>query len=463
MIYLLFAGLLLLAAFTIPLLHSNRLNRLLIPSLFGLSAFVAVAGGVQYNDAGYCVHIRTIFGTESNKCTLGWYFSGWGNVDHWPHYITIKHDALAEDGDGSSINPPYMIRMSDNWTGVVTQTTRFGIPHDTEQFLKMAHALRTPDRLITTTLRPAVTSSLDSVANLFTMEEYYAGGRRDDFKNEFRDSIILGRAMVKRVERVETGPELQRDTAPSDSPVVDDTADVGGADRIRFYTEKILGADGQPIRIPNGFQEYGITVSTAILEQLDPDDRFEEQIQARKDAAARRAVAVEKRLEEEQQRLLAIAKGEREIAERQAEARKKQIEQTTNAETEKRLALISSEKDREQARIAKVTAEINLERARLDAEARKVSADAAAYEKNAILLADGALAQKLEAWVTSQRFWADAFAQRKVPTQVFGASNTGTGSDLDVSAFMQLMTAQAARSLAFDPVIQSPAAGIEQR
>ena len=130
---------------------------------------------------------------------------------------------------------------------------------------------------------------------------------------------------------------------------------------------------------------------------------------------------------EEEQRLLAIAKGEREVAERQAAAKVEQIQRTTDAETDKQLALTEARKRQEQADIDRQTAGIRLAQAKIDAEARTVAADAAAYEKKAILLADNALQQKLDAYVKAQSYWADAFAKRQVPTQVFGTSAQGPG------------------------------------
>ncbi|MEM8811052.1 MAG: SPFH domain-containing protein [Pseudomonadota bacterium] len=417
-----------------------------------------MGGAVGYNDAGYCVHIRTVFGTESSKCDLGWFFSGWGNTTQYPHFITIAytHDA---DAGGSSISGPYTVRMADNWAGDVTQTTRFGIPQDPEQFLKMARDFRSRERLITSTLRPAVSASLDSVANLFTMEEYYAGGRRDDFKTEFRDALIKGRAVVTRDETIVTGPDINRTTAPSASELSADTAETGGGERLRIVTKKKIDASGNEVRIRHGFVDYGIVVSTAILQNLDPDDAFEQQIKERKDAAARRSVAREKRLEQEEQRLLALAEAERAIAQRQGKAREDQIQRTTDAETGKRLALIAADQRREEARIAKETALLNLERAEIDARARRVAADAEAYEKEALLLADGALSQKLSAWVKSQEVWAGAFAQRRVPSTVFGGGGDGgTGSDFDAKTFMQLLTVQAAKQLELDMGIRKASA-----
>ena len=72
----------------------------------------------------------------------------------------------------------------------------------------------------------------------------------------------------------------------------------------------------------------------------------------------------------------------------------RQIDQTTNAETEKQLAITSANKLKEQAEIDRERSVILLEKAEIDAEAVKVAADAKAYAKAAVLEADNALAQK---------------------------------------------------------------------
>lgn len=432
----------------------DKLKNGIAVTVFVLSILGGASTSVGYNQSGFCTHIKTILNTESSKCDIGWYFAGWGTPTVWPHYVTISH-SIEESPYGAdtfrgTYEPPYRIRMSDNWAGDVTQTTRFGIPQNNEQFLKMARDFRSPEHLITSTLKPAITSSLDSVANLFTMEEYYAGGLRDEFKDEFERALVDGRAAVTRQEVIVDGPEIDRDVAPSDSDVVLDTAETGGSERVRIITEKLLDSNGQEIRNPHAYADYGIIVSSAIVQNVDPDDAYEEQIKARKDAAARRIVAREQRLEQEEQRLLAIASGERDIAQRQAEARVIQIEATTNAETEKRLALIAAERLEEEASINLRTAEINRNTAEVNAEARQIAADAEAYEREVILQADGALAQKLDAYIQAQRVWADAFSKRNVPQFMFGGAEGESGPNSDVTNFMTLLTMNAARDLALD-------------
>jgi hypothetical protein len=376
------------------------------------------------------VEVQTIAGTEASTCKLGWYFQGWGKSTAWPHFITIANTNSAE-AEGSSIQRPYSVRLSDNWNGDVTQTTRFGIPQDDIQFRKMHKDFRSPERLITTTLRPAISASLDSVANLFSMEEYYAGGQRDQFKTEFRDAVIKGRAKVtQHVNYTQGNVDTIGGQASSDNEAAQDTSSVGTIASRNVTMKKVLDENGNVIREEHNYVSYGITVAIALLENLDPDDKFEKQIQARKDAASRRIVAQEERREQEEQRLLAIQTGETDIAKKQAAARVVQIEQTTNAETTKKLALIKASRMLEEAEIAKQTSAINLEKARIDADAKVVAADAAAYEKAQLLAADNALQIKVDAIVQMNKDAMSAFAKRNVPQNVIYTGGAADGSSL---------------------------------
>lgn len=413
-----------------------------------LGLVVTLNGAFEYNDPGYCQHVRTVTGSEAAVCTTGWYFEGFGTSVAWPWEITIAH-TTRQDDTGSSLSGPYRIRMSDNWTGDVTQTTRFSIPQDEERFLSMARKMRSPEKLISTTLRPAVTSSLDSIANMYSMEQYYAGGQRDQFKTEFRHSLEKGRLQVKQVEqRTQTGPAVK--VAANDSAAAKDTSDVGDLNSTTLVMVPLYDSTGKEVREQHDFMEYGITVSSAILENLDPDDKFEDQIKARKEAASRRIVAQEQRKEQEEQRLLAVTTGETKIAKAQADEREKQITETTKAETTKKLALIDADTRKAQALVDKETAQIAFERAQIDAKAKQVAADAEAYQKKAIIEADNALKDRLEALVEINKAWADAAARMNVPSTVMGG-NGSTGNTMATSEqFMQMMMTKAAKDLQVD-------------
>jgi hypothetical protein len=432
----------------------GTLKRIFVPILASFGLLIGGFGAISYNDAGYCQHVRTIFGSESSTCETGWYFSAWGSSTAWPYFITVAHTTDPE-AEGSAISGPYNVRMSDNWTGDVYQTTRFGIPQDPEQFLKMARDFRSPERLISTTLKPSVTTAIDTVANMFSMEQYYSGQMRDQFKTEFKDTLIKGQPKVQLVQKEVTNPDPAQ-AAASDTTNAQDTSNVGDMTVIITVAEKVLDGNGKEIRTVPEYLQYGIQVSSAILEKIDADPAFEEQQKKRKDAVSRRVIAKEQRLEQEEQRLLEIANGDTEIAKRQAEAKTEQIQLTTEAETQKKLAITAAERVREEARVAKETAGINLERARIDAESVQVAADAAAYEKRVILEADGALAQKLAAWTEAQTVWADAASKINVPSTVIAGGNGSgnSGSALGtVESFMNMLMVKTAKDLAVDTTI----------
>jgi hypothetical protein len=457
---LIFGIIFLIVAFVLPrILKAFALPAILVTTSWMAPSGAALVtlgnGALAYNDAGYCQHIRTVWGSETSTCKAGWFVKGWGYTNAWPHFITVAHTDNM-NAEGSSISGSYNVRMSDNWTGDVTQTTRFGIPQDSEQFIKMARDFRSPERLISTTLRPSVTAAIDTVANMFTMEQYYSGRMRDTFKIEFKDTIEKGQPLVEVKEINVDNPEVSR-AASSALAAAQDSSDVGDTDGRLIVTEKVRDENGKEIRTQPEYLQYGILVSQAILEKIEADPAFEEQQKKRKEAASRRVIAKEQRLEQEEQRLLEIANGETEIARRQAQAKTEQIQATTDAETKKKLALIEATRMKEEAEIQRETAKITLERARIDAEAVQVSADAEAYAKEAILTADGALQQKLDAWLESQRVWADAASKINVPTTIFtngGAEGGNAGSAMGtVEQFMSMMTMKAAKDLQVDPTI----------
>ena len=111
---------------------------------------------------------------------------------------------------------------------------------------------------------------------------------------------------------------------------------------------------------------------------------------------------------------------------------------------------------KDQAETDRKRSVILLEKAKIDAEAVKVAADAEAYAEAAVLKADNALAQKLEAEISIQRVWADAYAKRNVPTYVFGAGYgaTTTGGDQETQLLQQLLAMEYAKRLDYDRAIQ---------
>ncbi|MCW8878866.1 MAG: SPFH domain-containing protein [Kangiellaceae bacterium] len=419
---------------------------------------VVSANSFFYAEPGYIYHVRTVMGNEEVVTEVGYKFYPFGRYNAWKRAMTVQAVRGAsgnairaeKDSDNTSASlPPMSIMFLDQVDAHAEATVRFSIPSDQVSFLKLAHEYRSPENLLRTALMPAFKETLQANASLMSAEEYYSGGRTE-FNSEFENQMNDGIYLVRR-EEVEIRSSKKAKSS-ANAALGTEQEQYGEDSKTAFVVQKVLDENGQPKRKKQRFINYGITVVSALVTDMRPNQKFIERMQLKQKASADRAIAREQRVQEEEQRLLAIARGEREVAERQAKAKVEQIQKTTEAETEKQLAITGAEKLKAQAAIAKETAEINFEKAKIEAETKRTLAEAEAYQKKVILEADNALAQKLDAEIKIQQLWADAFSKRKVPSTVFGSGQGGApvGSDAEVKAFMQMLTLDAAKRLNYD-------------
>ncbi len=410
-----------------------------------------------YAEPGYIYHVRTITGTERVVDGVGYSMHLFGRVNAWKKAMTVLADEDTADGvnaesEASTVAAslsPLNIMFLDQVDADAMAAVRFRLPTDPTTFLTMAHEYRTPENLVRVALIPAFQETLQATASLMSAENYYSGGRTE-FINEFENQMQEGIYIVERKEVLRSSVKRQTSEADASDPLSQD--EFGEQTKAVFVVEKLIDdVTKMPVRKEQKFTLYGITVHEARVTDMKPNAKFVGRMEQKQEASAMRAIAREQKVQEEEQKLLAIARGDREVAERQAAMKVEQVEVTTKAETRKKETLIEADRRRQEAEIQEETATVLLSKARIDAEAVKVAADAEAYKKEQILSADNALAQKLDAEIQIQRIWADAFAKRSVPQTVFGANgDTPVGSDMEVKNFMQLLTLEAANRLNYE-------------
>jgi len=426
---------------------SKKVIKWVVGGVLTVFALIFIASSTFYSEPGYIYHVRTVLGTEKVISEIGYNFYPLGRVNSWKRAMTVQ--ATSKSGEEASSNlKPLSIRFLDNVDARTEATVRFSIPTDEVSFLRLAGEYRSPENLLRTALIPAFEETLQANASLMTAEKYYAGGR-NEFNSEFQSQMSNGTYSVRREEKVVLIKKSGKGTA---NAAKGDNQDNFGEDtKTIFVINKLLDEKGLPLRNNQQFRDFGISIVSALITNVSPNKQFINRMQLKQQASADRAIAREQRVQEEEQRLLAIARGEREVAERQASAKVQQIQLTTEAETEKQLTITHAEKLLAKAAISKDTAQIELETAVIDAEKKRTLADAEAYQKEVIMKADNALAQKLEAEIEIQKVWASAFAKRNVPTTVFGGGEgMPSGGDGEVKAFMQLLTVDAAKRLNYD-------------
>jgi hypothetical protein len=203
-------------------------------------------------------------------------------------------------------------------------------------------------------------------------------------------------------------------------------------------------SDGNPLRKPNPLQEYNISISQFLL---DKDIAYEkgvlDQISTQRDAMMKTVTARAEAQKAEQDRLTAEATGKANVMRAKYEAEVEKETAVVNALREKEVAETNAQRALEVAKLARQAAEeIKQEQILLG--------QGESERKRLVIQADGALAQKLATYEAVHANWAAAFATRKVPSTVFGASSGGVGSDSDVQALLQLLTVKTAKDLSLD-------------
>lgn len=148
--------------------------------------------------------------------------------------------------------------------------------------------------------------------------------------------------------------------------------------------------------------------------------------------------------EAEQQRDVAALIAARDKAVAETAALRDKAVAETNAARDKSVAETAAQRDLEVAQLAAQAAEQYKQKLTLEGEGE-------AAKRTLVMAADGALAQKLDAWTKSQEYWANAFSNYKgevVPRIVSGSATGQTTNGM--TDFMAIMGMKAANDLALD-------------
>jgi regulator of protease activity HflC (stomatin/prohibitin superfamily) len=423
------------------------------------SYFTVFDGLLYYNEAGYQSHIRTIWGTEKVVDTLGYAIKGFGSVTPWPREMTaqsisdpstlrIKGDF---DGLGASLITSFPVTFLGGVTATVDSNVRIILPKG-DQFLAIARGYRNPENFISMALLPSMKNTLQSTAQMMTADEFYSGGR-SEFASNFRDQISDGIFLVNRNEITKSNP---RATKTAILQAGTEQGEYGDNVTTKFVTEKVM-RDGVPVRLDQQFRKLGVQIAEASITDITPNQQFRDRMVNAQKSQADLSLARLDRSKEEEQKRLVTARGEREVEEKRQGSLKDQVEMTTQAETKRQLVLIEAGREKERAEIEKQTAQITYDKAQIEAKTTKERADAEAYSKKALLLADGALKQKLDAWVETNRAWADASAKAPVPGVMLGGGGDGNGAgsrQADLNTYMQVIAAKSLKDLSLDMAVK---------
>ena len=373
-----------------------------IVAVVGLVLF-AIINPISYNEAGYRTVVTQQSGHQFVQFEAGIYYSGfWAKEGEWPNQISVsyKEDKTKFELEDNNIDiGKVLIRFNDATTAMVGGITQYILPASEKEMIEMHNTHKTPEALVRRRLAPYTQESLQSSAQLMSSEMHYGGGRAQmaqDYLDQLKNGVFL--LSVKEVSVYDS---------------------ISKESKRGYQTQIQRDPSGLAKRKFSSIKEYGITVADAQITDVDYESKVDEMLAKKIDAATRSSISKQELMTAQQQALTAKAKGEQALVEIQYKQMQDQTKQVVAAQTLVELA----KKDLEKQTVA-------VQAANMEAKKIKVLADADAYEKRTAIQANGALEQKIAAYVTVQKYWADAFKAYTgniVPLWQSGGGNSSNG------------------------------------
>jgi len=398
-----------------------------------LSAVVAVVtscGLFETVEKGsYQVRQMVITGEMSAKMDPGMWMEIFSDIVTWPKAETFffTKEAAGEGRGDRAIE----VRFNDGSLCDVSGTVRIVLPSSEQQAVDLISIYGYADYkdLEQKLILPVVRNGLRLTANLMSARESYSE-KRADYVFWAWDQIQNG----------------LYETAEDTRKVVDP---VSGQEVTKTF--KIIRRDdgGNPVYQRNPLEGMGINLVNFEVKLFDYTEKVRAQIGTQQTALMAVATARAKAQQAEQEALMAEAEGKANVAREKYKEEQKKVRVVVQAQ--ERLEVAEFEKAR-----AMIQAQERLEVAKLDrtaAEAKKqeeiLLGQGEAERKRLALQADGALNEKLKAYVQAQQVWASAYSQRQVPSLVMGGGSEGD-TDQASTDFAQMMQLLVARQMGLD-------------
>lgn len=451
----------------------NSENELSVEFKLALYAVIALVGIIfmfmmfGVNSAGQRTVIQYPTGGISVKFEPGVFFQFFGKTEEYNDVISYNFDKTGEteaitvpgipdvNNPDAKVDPVTFhedkggisVRYQDGGRGKIFGIARFNLPNDESTMIALHKAFRSMDGVTTKLIEPIAEESLNLTAGLLTSEEAYAE-KRGSFIEYSRDQLQNGKykTVIKQITETEEVPVIDT-SSNDDTPVQKNRVEQ------RKVTKDIpviaYDSDGMtPLRLGSDLKLYGITISGYQVTDWDFEPKTLLQIAAKRSAVM---AIITSKAEADRAKQDAVTAEQTGLANVMRARYTEEVEKTkaiVNAEKQKEIQVIAAKQNVEVAEQGKLEAiQKKLEAEEYRQEQEKRGQGDAAYKK-AVIQADGALEQKLKAWITVNEMYAEALGkQKQVPDISLGGTGANGGATQNL---IELLTAQKAKQIALD-------------
>jgi len=307
------------------------------------------------------------------------------------------------------------IRFNDNGHGTLVGSIQFDNPLDTKN-LSLLHTKYGSQVAIQTQLLQTIVNKCVYLTGPLMSSKESSAERRNDLIRYIEDQIQQGVYQTAQKEVKVKDP-------------MDETKE-------KLATQvEIISHNGQLSRQEKAvLSTFGINTFNFAIEKLSYDKQVEAQISNQQQLAMQVQTSIAQAKQAEQRAITVEMEGKASAAAAKWEQEVKKAQAVTEAEQQK-----------EVAKLGRDAAEFDKQKAILEGQGE-------GEKRRQIMQADGALTQKLAAYVEINKFWAAAMektTQALTPTVVTGGAGGAGGSNIGLS-LADMLSVKAARDLGLD-------------
>lgn len=346
------------------------------------------------------------------------------------------------------------IRFNDGSHGTIFGSIQFKLSASDEKLKDLRYAYKDQSAIDADIFKKVTNNAIYLAGTLMTAKESYAE-KRNDLIHYVLDQVQNGIYRTKQVRKYVK------------DEVTGETKEVIAAE--------IVMENGQPARQEKSvLNDYDIQAYNFLIDTLPYDDAVEKQIEQQRQIQMDVQTSIAEKLKQEQLALTAGATGQANAAKAEWEAKTVKVAAETKAEQEKSVAVIAAKRAKEVAETEGnqrlTVAELNKKTAETEANQKLLVADfdkrvaeqrkseqilmgeGESARKKLVIEADGALEQKLAAYVKVQEAYAKSLTGANLVPLIGGGSGkdgqSTAGSNID--QLVSIMSAMAARNLQVD-------------
>lgn len=367
---------------------------------------------IEEVDAGEIVVVQYPNGTLAVKKEAGWMGQWGGKATHYKkssqYWFLSSLDV--KDGTDSSDNSLAAI-WNDGGKSTISGSVRYDMPLTDNEIIKVHSIFGSQEAIERQLVKTNVEKSIFLTGPLMSSKESYAE-RRSDLISLIEDQANKGVYRTKTVE-------------------VDAKDPLTGESKREKVVEIVEKNGVQQRQEISTISVYGLRLYNVAIKNIYYDSAVEGQIKNQQQSIMSVQTSIANARRAEQDAITAQKQGEANAAKAKWEIEVTKARQVT------------------QAQAARAVAEEQVKTAALNKQRDILQGEGEAAKKRLAMQADGALTQKLAAYVETQKYWADAlkgYSGNIVPLYSTG----GGGGSNGAFNFMEIMGAKAARDLSLD-------------